>query len=77
MSKQKPRARKEPTDKGRLPKGWDGRRVAALADYYDRQSDDDAIAEAQAAYNSAKTAMIQVPIDLVPKVEKLIRKRAG
>jgi hypothetical protein len=61
----------------RYPKGWDRKRVEALAAYYDSQSDEEAIAEIEAAFKDGATALIQVPIKLVPEVQKLISRRAG
>ena len=64
-------------DAGALPKGWTRKRVQALADYYDHQSDEEAIAEAEAAYRSTTVTMMAIPVELVPKVQKLLAKRAG
>jgi hypothetical protein len=64
-------------DDNRYPKGWDRKRVAAVIHHYENQTDDEAIAEAEAAYNSVTTTMMQVPVELVPKVRKLIAKHAG
>lgn len=64
-------------DAGAYPKGWTRKQVKALADYYDNQPDDEAIAEAEAAYRSNTVTMMAVPVELVPKVQKLIAKRAG
>jgi hypothetical protein len=70
-------ARKSNVDPSPYPPGWNHKRVQAVIDHYDKQSDDKAIAEANAAYAAVKTTMIQVPVELVPQVEKLIAKRAG
>jgi hypothetical protein len=49
-----------------------------MAEYYDNQSDEEAIAEAEAAYRDVKLTMMPVPVELVPEVHKLIeRRRAG
>ncbi len=77
MSKRKPANGKPVRDPSPYPKGWDRKRVEALIDHYDNQTDDEAIAEAEAAYKSVTTTMMQIPVDLVPKVQKLIAKRAG
>ena len=63
-------------DPSPYPRGWNRQRVGALIAHYENQTDEDAIAEAEAAYRALDSAMIQVPISLVAKVEKLIR-RAG
>jgi hypothetical protein len=64
-------------DPNRYPKGWDARSVAALADHYENQSEDDAVAEHEAAYRSTLVTMMAIPVELVPKVQKLLAKRAG
>jgi hypothetical protein len=68
---------KRASDPNRYPKGLDRKKVRKLVDYYEHQTDDDAIAEAEAAYRSKSTTMMQIPNRLVPKVRKLIAKRAG
>ncbi len=48
-----------------------------IAAYYDNQSDADAIAEAEAQYNAIDSTMMQIPVRLVPAVQKLLAKKAG
>jgi len=64
-------------DRNVYPKGWDRKRVEALAKYYDSQSDDEAIAEAEAAYKDGSFAMMAIPWKLVPQVHRLLSRRAG
>lgn len=64
-------------DPNRYPKGWDARSIAALADHYENQSEDEAVAEHEAAYRSTLVTMMAIPVELVPKVQKLLAKRAG
>jgi len=73
-TKKRPARKADPSP---YPKGWDRKRVQALIDHYDHQPDDDAVAEAEAAYADGATAMIQVPLKLLPKIQKLLSKRAG
>lgn len=61
-------------DPNRYPKGLNRNRVAAILSHYENQTDDAAIAEDEAAYNSTTSTMIEVPLELVGKVEKLIAK---
>jgi hypothetical protein len=68
---------KKAKDPNRYPKGLDRRKVQALIEHYDHQSDADAIAEAEAAYRKRSAAVIEVPIRLLPAVRKLIARRAG
>jgi hypothetical protein len=69
----KPAVKKDPN---RYPKGWNRQRVQAVIDHYENQTDDEAIAEAEAAYREPKTTMMQIPNELVPKVQKLIAKHS-
>ena len=56
--------------KQKLPKDLTHKKIKALVNYYDKQSDVEAIAEAEAAYK--KDAMVSIPRLLLPKVHKLI-----
>ena len=64
-------------DPNQYPKGWDRKRVEAVINHYQNQTGDEATAEDEAAYNSTTVTMMAVPVELVPKVQKLIAKRAG
>lgn len=58
----------------RFPPGWDADKVKALADYYDNQSDDEAIAEIEAAMEAEDQTLMMVPAELVPTIHELIAK---
>src|SRR4051812_17513206 len=64
-------------DPNRYPKGWNRKKVKALIAHYENQSDEEAIAEDEAAYRSTHETMMAVPTDLVPTVRKLIERRIG
>ena len=59
------------------PKGWDEKRVRALIDHYENQTDDEAAKEDDAAYEDPRFTMMAVPVELVPAVQKMIAKKAG
>ena len=59
----------------RFPDGWDAARVAQVLRHYDAQSDDEAVAEDEAAYEATTHTAIEVPVDLVPAVRELLAKR--
>jgi hypothetical protein len=62
----------------KFPPGWDEDRVRRVLEHYERQSDDEAVAEDEAAYESTTHTAMEVPVDLVPVVRELIaRHRAG
>jgi hypothetical protein len=59
----------------RFPPGWDEDRVRRVLEHYDRQSDEEALAEDEAAFESTTHTVMEVPVDLVPAVRELIAKR--
>jgi len=59
----------------RYPQGWDQGRVKRLLEHYDSQSDDEAVAEDEASWESTTSTTMEVPVDLVPTVRELIAKR--
>jgi hypothetical protein len=50
------------------PPGWDEDRVRRVLEHYEHQSDDEAVAEDEAAYESMSHTAMGVPVDLVPAV---------
>lgn len=59
----------------KFPEGWNEERVRKLLEHYEAQSDEEAVAEDEAAYDSITHTAMEVPVDLVPKVRELIAKR--
>lgn len=59
----------------RFPKGWDEDRVRRVLEHYENQTDEEAIAEDEAAFGSRTETLMEVPNDLVPTVRELIAKR--
>jgi len=55
-----------------FPPGWDEERVKQVLEHYENQSEDEAIAEDEAAYEATTHTLMSVPIDLVPQVRELI-----
>ncbi len=56
-----------------LPKGWSLAKVRRIIAHYENQTDDEAIAEDEAAFRSKRTVM-SVPFKLVPTFRRLIAK---
>ena len=56
-----------------LPKGWDERRVLAVAACYETQTEDEELAEFEAAWAERDSTMMEVPKELVPAVRRLHR----
>jgi len=59
----------------RFPAGWDEARVNRVLAHYEQQSDDEAVAEDEAAYESTTHTAMEVPVELVPAVRELLAKR--
>lgn len=63
--------------KSKFPPGWDEKRVHDVLNHYEKQTEEEAIAEDEAAYEDASFTVMEVPKELVPKVRELIAKRAS
>ncbi len=61
--------------KTEFPPGWDEERVRRVLEHYEPPSDDEAVAEDEAACESTTHTVMEVPIDLVPAVRELLSKR--
>ena len=59
----------------RFPKGWNLERVKRVIEHYETQSEDEAVAEDEAAYEDPNQTFIKVPNELVPTVRELIAKQ--
>jgi hypothetical protein len=55
-----------------FPPGWDEDRVRRVLEHYEGQSETEAVAEDEAAYESTTETMMSIPIALVPRVRELI-----
>jgi hypothetical protein len=60
--------------KSKFPPGWDEERVRRVLSHYEAQSEEEALAEDEAAFENAKQTTMEVPIELVPKVRELLAK---
>lgn len=59
----------------KFPPGWNEERVKKVLAHYESQSEDQAVAEDEAAYEAPGQTIMEVPTDLVPAVRELIAKR--
>ena len=59
----------------RFPDGCDAARVERVLRHYDEQTDEEAVAEDEAAYKPPSHTVMEVPVELVPTVRALIAKR--
>ena len=58
-----------------FPEGWNEERVRRVIEFYENQTEEEAIAEDEAAFESRSDTLMAVPNDLVPAVRDLIAKR--
>lgn len=63
------------TKQSKYPKGWDEARVRRVLEHYEMQSEDEAVAEDEAAYEDKNQTFMEVPNELVPTVRELIAKK--
>lgn len=59
----------------KFPKGWDADRVRQVLAHYESQSEDEAVAEDEAAYETDGQTIMIVPTELVPAIQQLVAKR--
>jgi hypothetical protein len=59
----------------KFPAGWDKARVKRVLEHYETRSDEQAVAEDEAAFEEKDQTLMVVPSDLVPAVRELIAKR--
>jgi hypothetical protein len=60
--------------KSRFPKGWDEKRVKKVLAHYEKQTEEEAVAEDEAAYEDKTQTIIEIPVQLVFTVRELIAK---
>lgn len=61
----------------KFPPGWDEERTRRVLEHYEKQTEDEAVAEDEAAFESRTETVMQVPNELVPAVRELIAKHRG
>ncbi len=55
----------------KFPPGWNEERVLRVLAHYEEQTEEEAVAEDEAAFEHRETVM-EVPVELVPAVRELI-----
>jgi hypothetical protein len=58
----------------KFPPGWNEQRVRSVLSHYESQSEEEAVAEDEAAREGTTGTVMEVPTELVPKVRELIAK---
>ena len=58
----------------KFPPGWNEERVERVLAHYESQTQEEAVAEDEAAWEDSSQTFIEVPNDLVPAVRRLIAR---
>jgi hypothetical protein len=58
----------------RFPPGWDEERVRKVLAHYEEQTEAEAVAEDEAAFEEPTQTVMEVPTALVPMIRELIAK---
>lgn len=58
----------------KFPPGWDEQRVRRVLKHYEQQTEEQAVAEDEAAFEDAAQTVMEVPRELVPTIRELIAK---
>jgi hypothetical protein len=58
----------------KFPPGWDEQKVRQVLKHYEQQTEKEAVAEDEAAYEDSTQTIMEVPRELVPAVRELIAK---
>ena len=59
-------------DPNKYPPGWNLERVRRVIQHYESQTDEEAIAEDEAAFEDRSTTVMDIPVELVPAVRALL-----
>jgi hypothetical protein len=60
--------------KSKFPPGWDEERVNRVLSHYESQTEEEAVAEDEAAFETTGQTVMKVPAKLVPTIRQLIAK---
>lgn len=56
----------------KFPPGWNEERVRKVLVHYEEQSEEEALAEDEAAYEDENQTLMEIPNELIPQVRALI-----
>jgi hypothetical protein len=58
----------------KFPPGWDEKRVQKVLAHYEQQTEEEAVAEDESAFQDESHTLIEVPKKLLPTIRELIAK---
>ena len=59
----------------RFPPGWGEARVRKVLEHYEQQTEEEAVAEDEAALERPQGTVMEVPTDVVPRIRQLLARR--
>jgi hypothetical protein len=59
----------------KFPPGWNESRVQNVLAHYEAQTEEESVAEDEAAFENPDQTFIEIPNELLPKVRELIARR--
>lgn len=77
MKKQTKQGKGREPVRQRFPQGWDEQRVRRVLAHYESQTENEAVAEDEAAFEAEGQTVMIVPTDLVPAIRRLLARRRG
>ena len=63
-------------DPNKYPPGWNLERVRRVIQHYESQTDEEAVAEDEAAFEDRATTVMDIPVELVPAVRALLAEHS-
>jgi hypothetical protein len=61
----------------KFPRGWSEERVRKVLAHYENQTEDEAVAEDEAAFEAEGQTVMMVPTELVPAILQLMARRGA
>ncbi|MBP8108904.1 MAG: hypothetical protein KAZ26_09745 [Caldilineaceae bacterium] len=61
----------------KLPLGWDAQKLERVLAHYEDQTEEEAIAEDEAAFADRTQTVMEIPLELVPVVREMLAKYYG
>lgn len=65
------------TNNSAFPQGWDEHRIRQVLEHYENQTEDEALAEDEQAWEHKAATFIEVPNELLPAVRQLLASKTG
>ena len=71
------KSKKRKASRPKFPRGWDEKRVRKVLEHYEKQTEDEAVAEDEAAFHTEGQTVMVVPTELVPAIRRMLGQRRG